>query len=245
MTTHLAQDFPFLAGCAPATLAELEAQPVRQVGPHTRILQRGDAVDGVYLVVGGALRVYYLTDEGREATLYWVEPGQTCILALTAAFARESYPAWVETDHRSLRYVLVPGPVFRRLYDGEPAFREFVFTVLSGRVFELMTKLEQLGSLRVEQRLAAFLVAHGDAEGVVPMSQARIAAHLGTAREVVFRSMRTLAARGLVRTARGRVRLQDAGALSDVAGRQPTSTSTSPSTEPASSDVSATESCAT
>jgi CRP/FNR family transcriptional regulator, anaerobic regulatory protein len=219
VTTHLVQDFPFLAGCAAATRAALEAQPVRHVGPFTRVLERGDAVDGVYLVTAGTLRVYYLTPEGREATLYWVEQGQTCILALTAAFRQEQYPAWVETDHRSLRYVLVPGELFRRLYDTEPAFREFVFTVLSGRVFELMGKLEELGSLRVEQRLAAFLLAQGEAEGVVRMSQARIAAHLGTAREVVFRAVRSLAARGVVSTTRGQVRLLDAQALAKLAGR--------------------------
>jgi CRP/FNR family transcriptional regulator len=217
VAAELFAEFPFLAGCAAPTRSLLEAQPVRHLGPSTRVLQRGDAVDGVYLVTSGALRVYYLTPEGREATLYWVEQGQTCVLALTAAFRQETYPAWVETDRRPLRYVLVPGPVFRRLYDEEPAFREFVFTVLSGRVFELMTKLEELGSLRVEQRLAAFLLAQETGQGVVRMSQARLAAHLGTAREVVFRSLRSMAARGVVATARGEVRLLDRAALARLA----------------------------
>lgn len=216
-TSHLVEGFPFLTGCAATTRSLLSTLPTRQVDPHTRVLERGDAVEGVFLVTSGSLRVYYLTPDGREATLYWVEPGQTCILALTAAFQRERYPAWVETEDLALHYVLVPGEMFRKLYDGEPAFRQFVFEVLSGRVFELMTKLEEVGSLRLEQRLAAFLLQQADPENVVAMSQARLAAHLGTAREVVFRAMRSLATRGIVATSRGRVQVLDRGSLSRLA----------------------------
>ncbi len=103
--------------------------------------------------------------------------------------------------------------MFRELYNAEPSFRSFVFEVLSGRVFELMTRLEEVGSLRVEQRLAAFLLEAADADGAVAMSQARLAAHLGTAREVVFRALRTMSDAGLVTTSRGRVTVRDAAGL--------------------------------
>lgn len=209
----VAEGFPFLAGSSATTQALVNALPVQQVEPHRPVLHRGDAVDGVFLVVGGSLRVFYIAADGHEATLYRVRPGQTCILALTAAFRSEPYPAWVETEDATLSYVLVPGEMFSRLYDAEPSFRSFVFEVLSGRVFELMSRLEDLGSLRVEQRLAAFLLDTADASGEVAMSQARLAAHLGTAREVVFRALRTMSQAGLVTTSRGRVRLVDVAGL--------------------------------
>jgi len=41
------------------------------------------------------------------------------------------------------------------------------------------------------------------------MTQARLAAELGTAREVVFRALRALVERGLIGTQRGRVRVLD------------------------------------
>jgi CRP/FNR family transcriptional regulator len=114
------------------------------------------------------------------------------------------------------------------LYDEEPAFRGFVFEVLSGRVFELMSKLEGLGSLRLEQRLAALLLSEAGDDAVVAISQARSAAHLGTAREVVFRAIRSLTTRGILATSRGRVRLLDPAALSALAsgtGSDPSGTS--------------------
>jgi CRP/FNR family transcriptional regulator, anaerobic regulatory protein len=209
----VAEGFPFLANASAVTQALVSSLPVRLVEPRNPVLRRGDAVDGVFLVVGGSLRVFYIAADGHEATLYRVRPGQTCILALTAAFRSEPYPAWVETEDATLAYVLVPGEMFARLYDAEPSFRSFVFEVLSGRVFELMSTLEELGSLRVEQRLAAFLLDAAGAGDEVVMSQARLAAHLGTAREVVFRALRTMSEAGLVTTSRGRVRLNDAAGL--------------------------------
>src|SRR6185295_15961645 len=110
------------------------------------------------LVVGGSLRVYYITGEGREATLYRVEPGGTCILALTSTFNQEPYPAWADAGSEGAAFVRVPSGALRRLCDGEPAFREFLFSVLSARVFELMQTLEETGTAQLEQRVARHLL---------------------------------------------------------------------------------------
>jgi CRP/FNR family transcriptional regulator len=170
-------------------------------------------VDGAFFVTGGSLRVYYVSEAGREATLYHVEPGGTCILALTATFHHEPYPAWVEAGPRGAEYVRVLGPVLRRLFDGEPAFRDFIFGVLSSRVFELMCTLEEAGTALLEQRLAGWLVRHVDTDGAVRATQAAMASELGTAREVVFRALRALAGRGLVRTGRMRITVLDLAGL--------------------------------
>lgn len=217
MGSGLMEGFPFLARASAPTREVVATLPVRQAAPRTMVLRPGDPVEGVYLVTGGSLRVYYVTAHGREATLYWVRPGQTCVLALTAAFRRESYPAWVETGEERLRFVLLPGELFRQLFDTEPAFREFVFEVLSGRVFALMTALEDVASLRVDERLAGLLLRERDVDGTVRMNQSELAGHLGTAREVVSRTLRSMSARGLVATSRGRVDVLDSAGLRALA----------------------------
>jgi CRP/FNR family transcriptional regulator len=201
--------FPFLDRLGAEGRREVDRLVPARVAARHGVLRRGDPVDGAIFVVGGSLRVFYLSEAGREATLYRVEPGGTCILALTATFRGEPYPAWVEAGARGAEYVRVPGATLRRLFDAEPAFRDFVFGVLSGRVFELMCALEEAGTALLEQRLARWLVRSAGAGGVVRATQAGIASELGTAREVVFRALRALAGRGLVRTGRACVALLD------------------------------------
>lgn len=216
MRPEIATTFPFLGQLSEPARRTLRELPIRSVRARAPVLRKGDVVEGLFLALDGSFRVFHVAPDGREATLYWVEPGQTCILALSAVFRREPYPAWVEADAAPASYVVVPDRVFRRLLE-EPAFREFVFGVLSARVFELMVTLEEAGTLRVEQRIAGFLLRRAT-DDVVRASQARLAAHLGTAREVVFRALRSLSARGLVKTARGSVRILDRAGLAGLAG---------------------------
>ncbi|MFO0727620.1 MAG: helix-turn-helix domain-containing protein, partial [Myxococcota bacterium] len=131
----------------------------------------------------------------------------TCVLALSSTLSARPYPAWVEASSAGSVFLHILGNTFHRLLEGETAFRSFVLTSMSDRIFELMTTLESLGTSTILQRVAALLLARAG-EGVeVRATQAEIAAELGTAREVVFRAIRTLSSRGLLETRRGRVRL--------------------------------------
>ena len=210
--------FPFLARLSSGARGELSACHVQTVAARRVLLERGARAAGAYLVTGGLLRAFYLTAEGREATLYRVERGGTCILAIATTLGQEPYPAWVESGPDGATFSHIPDELLRRLLDTEAAFREFVFGVLSGRVFELMQALEEAGSVRAEQRVARFLLKRVTADGTVRATQAAIAGELGTAREVVFRALRSLGARRLIETGRMRVRILDGTGLRRAAG---------------------------
>jgi CRP/FNR family transcriptional regulator len=216
-TELTADSFPFIQRVSEGARRELGALPPTRAHPRRHLLRPGDDAGGVYLVTRGALRVYYTTAEGREATLYSVEPGGTCVLAAASAFADDPYPAWVQASAKGATFVRVPSGAFRRLYNAEVGFREFVFGAMAGRLFELMQSLEEAGCARVEQRVARYLLREGGADGIVRVSQVGIASELGTAREVVFRALRGLGHRGLLRTRRGRIDIVDTVALRAVA----------------------------
>src|SRR6476661_243780 len=59
------------------------------------ILVKGQRVSGAYVVISGQLRVFTLSPDGHEATLYLINPEETCVLALNCIFNDLLYPAWV------------------------------------------------------------------------------------------------------------------------------------------------------
>lgn len=219
MPANLGQEqFPFLKRLSQAARAEVTRLAAAQAQPGAQLVRRGDAADGAFLVVAGQLRVYYVTAEGREATLYHVEPGGTCVLSLTSTIEGSPYPAWVNAGAAGGKYVRVPSEMLLRLMDAESAFRQFVMGVLSGRIFELMCALEEIGSAQIEQRVARYLLRRSEADGCVRVTQVGIASDLGTAREVVFRALRSLAQRKLVHTERKCIRVLDRDGLTRAAG---------------------------
>ena len=198
--------------------AEIDAQArVRVVAPGTRLIERGTECGGVFLVTLGAIRVFFVRPNGREGTLYWVDEGQPCFLSLDCAFKQVPYPAWAEADDRPTQFVVIPAALFRRLYENEPAARRFAFDALSERVHELMGLIEQSATLALEQRAAALLLERADDDGTVSTSQERLASHLGTAREVLARILRSFRSEGLVETRRRRVVILEPDALRKLA----------------------------
>jgi CRP/FNR family transcriptional regulator len=119
--------FPFLVRLTAQGRRELATLAPTRVKPVQHLLRRGDAAGGAYFVTGGALRVFYVAADGREATLYRVESGGACVLSLAATFNDEPYPAWVDAGSDGANFVRVPNATFHRLLEGEAAFRQFAF----------------------------------------------------------------------------------------------------------------------
>lgn len=174
----------------------------------TAIIHKGQRVSGAYLVTRGQLRVFTFTPQGNEATLYFIRPGETCVLALNCLFNDLRYPAWVESD-KDTEVAVIPGPLYRSLFERETTVQNLTVKTLSTLVFRLMDELEQIHSFNLDQRLASLLLSHASETGVVRMTQQTIASHLGTSREVIARLMQGLSTEGLVETGRGSVTLRD------------------------------------
>ena len=184
-------------------------------GQGESVVEKGQPVSGAYLVESGRLRVYTLTPAGKEATLYFLRPGETCILTLNSLFNDLLYPAWVQAEIDTVVGV-ISGDVFRALFAREKSVQSLTVNALATVVVRLMEELEQVHSHRLDQRLASFLLNNADSKGAVLKTQQELAGHIGTTREVVARLMGELSDRGIVETGRGRVRVRDVAALASV-----------------------------
>lgn len=214
-TTDL-EPFEAFARLGPPAL-ELLAQSTT-VSDHPAgavILHKGQPVSGAYLVLRGRLRVFSIAPSGTEATLYFIQSGEACVLALNCLFNDVLYPAWVQVE-ASARLAVVPGIVYRRLFEREPPVQDLTIRALSTLVYRLMNELEQVHSSNHRQRLVHFILLHADSDGTLRMTQQKIGRHLGTTREVVARLIAEFADQGWVRTQRGALSIVDLFALRRV-----------------------------
>lgn len=170
------------------------------------VVEKGQAVSGAYFVVRGILRVFTLTPGGKEATLYLIRPGETCIFALNSLFNNLLYPAWVQTEEPT-EVAVIPGPLYRDLFTRESRIQDLTVHALSTVVLRLMAELEEIHSHRIDQRLASYLLNQASADRLILRTQQEIAAHLGTTREVVARAISDFSGNGWVETGRGRLRI--------------------------------------
>ena len=183
------------------------------------VLVKGQRVSGAFVVVRGRLRVFTLSPDGNEATLYLIDAHETCVLALNCIFNDLLYPAWVEADSET-EVAIIPGAVFKALFESESTIRNTTVQAFSTLVFRLMTELEDVHSSGLETRLSNFLLLRASADGHVRMTQQEIASHLGTTREVVARALGRLVLRRRVQTGRRRIVITDPVKLAAEIGRK-------------------------
>lgn len=207
---------PFHQGLSPEG-RELLSREARHVDCDASdvILRQGQKASGAYMVLRGRLRVYSVSADGNEATLYWIEPGETCILALNCLFNNLLYPAWVQAEVET-EVAVIPGRVYRRLFAQEASVQNLTVEALSTLVFRLMEQLQQLHGKNNRQRLASLLLTRASAQGELRITQLQLAQHLGTRREVVARLLLEFADHGYLATGRGRLTLLDTDGLRAV-----------------------------
>ena len=172
----------------------------------TQVFAPGQSADNLLLLLDGTVRVQQRSDTGREVTLYRVHAGESCVLTTACMLAFEDYAAdgIAETD---VRAVAIPRATFDDLAGRSPVFREFIFKAYSRRITDLFTLIDDIVFQRMDVRLASRLLELADDAGVVRATHAVLATELGTAREVISRTLAEFHRRGWIEQARGQVEI--------------------------------------
>ncbi|HUJ73482.1 MAG TPA: Crp/Fnr family transcriptional regulator, partial [bacterium] len=204
--------FPFLQGNLRREFDRVAARI--DFVPGERLYEEGFPCPFVPFLVSGGVRVFKISDSGREITLYRVRPGQVCILSATCSVLQRQYSVIAESEFHSTLYV-VPGGEFRGLLRRFGELQEFVFGVMSERLMEIISLVDDVAFRRIDLRLAERLLRETRPPGkpTVAITHARLAIELGTSREVISRKLKDLERAGVVRMGRGRVELVNRAAL--------------------------------
>jgi CRP/FNR family cyclic AMP-dependent transcriptional regulator len=224
------------SGLSDDALARVASRAIRRTYPSGEIvIFEGDPCQAAYFVAQGQVRVYRLSPGGREQVLARLGPGQA--FNTVPPFQPHGVNhATVEALSDVTLYAITCED-FRRLV-GECV--ELAFAILqdfADRLDHLTDLVEDLSLRTVRGRLARFLLEHAPAEasalspadtlgegadaGQVTRrwTQEEIAAHLGTVRDMVGRTLRAFADAGLVRMERQRIVLLDRDGLEAEAQR--------------------------
>jgi CRP/FNR family transcriptional regulator len=167
---------------------------------------------GFPMVLSGEVRVARGSSQGRALELYRVGPGELCVVSASCLFGQHLLSANGVTTSPTRLAVLTP-PAFDACCEHEP-FRRFVFGVFADRLADLMALAEAVAFQRLDQRLAAALLGHGE---VLHASHQALADELGTVREMVTRLLRRFERSGWLTLGRERIELRDAAALRRLA----------------------------
>ncbi len=173
---------------------------------------------GLLVICSGQLRVYTLSSEGREVTLYRLFERDICLFSASCVMPNIQFEVIVEAEKDSAFWIL-PSCLFKAMMDQSAVVANYANQLISSRFSEVMWLMEQIMWKSFDKRLAAFLLEESQLEGtsVLKITHEKIANHMGTAREVVTRMLRYFQNEGSVHLTRGTVEILDEKALQQLA----------------------------
>jgi len=166
----------------------------------------GFLCNGVAFVVEGSIRVFTMSSDGREMTLYRIRAGESCVLTMLCFLGKTENSTFAVAEENA-SVVIMPQDAFNKLFNTSPEWSAFVFRSLSDKVTELMLFVEEFAFNSMDKRLAIYLYEASITSGstVLRTTHELIASELGTAREVVSRLLKTFEKAGMVKLSRGKV----------------------------------------
>jgi CRP-like cAMP-binding protein len=181
------------------------------------LLFEGEPAAALYFVVAGAVKVFKTSADGKEQILQIIRPGESF----------NDVPVF--SGGENLASAEAMGAVVLNAIkktDLENILREYpqvslnVIQILSQRVQQMVSLVEDLSFRHVTGRVAKILLGYaGDGAGEKPrLTQQEMAAMIGTAREMVGRSLKNLEDAGTIRMERHRIIIANQAALRDMAG---------------------------
>jgi CRP/FNR family transcriptional regulator len=172
------------------------------------LFREGEAPSQVAALGAGSVRVFRVGSTGREVTLYHVRGRQASLVGMLSVLLGRPTIATAQAEVAT-EAVLFPAAAVRQWVDASEAVRRFVLETMTQTLVDITSLLEDVVFRSMDSRLAALLLEHVDADGVIAMRHEDIAAELGTAREVVSRLLEAFEGRGAVRRSRARIEIRD------------------------------------
>ena len=166
-------------------------------------IHNGNECTGVILIKSGSLRLYLLSEEGKEITLYRLFPGDMCILSASCVLSSITFDVFVDSEENS-ECVVVGGCAYEDLSKRLPDAKIFALESAAESFSEIMWVMQQILFMSMDKRLAIFLLDEAAKTGsdTIKLTHEQIAKYIGSAREVVSRMLKYFSAEGLVSVSR-------------------------------------------
>jgi CRP/FNR family transcriptional regulator len=170
----------------------IEGSVINDFPEKTDLIREGQYIKVIPIVLKGLIEVFIRKDD-KELLLYYIKPGESCIMTFLACFKNEKSKIFAITEEKTSAILIPADKLLQWLYE-YPGLNKLFYQQFDLRYTELIDAIHHLIYDRLDKRLLDYLREKSSITGKNPIkiSHKEIAHDLGTAREVVSRIIKKL-----------------------------------------------------
>ncbi len=204
--TEFQQVFPDIYERSTAEVI-LETAKLKKLKADDWMVDIGDPIVYMPLLLKGQLRILREDEEGHELLLYYIRPGETCAMSLTCCSgnAVSNVRAVAEEDTELL---LLPIQIIDEWTTKYPSFKSFILKTYQRRFEELLNTIDGIAFHNLDDRLSQLLKQKSEKEGSeLKTTHQELANQLNSSREVISRLLKQMERKGKIQMGRNKITL--------------------------------------
>lgn len=187
-------------------------RPPRRIKKNTVLFNPGDPLHGIYFIAEGFIKLYEVSEDGKETIIYLTGPGN--LLSLRAIISKEQTAhQYTEAITDVTLYTMTMEEFFSVLSENPEHMVDLIHALLD-RLNHAERRVEGFIAGNVASRVASFLYdaairfgekKDGRVSFPISLTHQRIADFVGSFRETITVSLKQLQKEGLIEMSRGKI----------------------------------------
>ena len=173
-----------------------------------RLIEIGQYIRQMPLLINGAIKILREDRKEGELLLYFLEKGDTCAMTLACCLGdtQSEIRAIAETDGT---VAMIPIGKMEEWLGKYKSWRNFVFSSYNKRLTEMLTAIDNLAFMKMDERLLNYLKekAKVNRSAIIVNTHQEIAYELNTSRVVISRLLKALENEGIIKLNRNTIEL--------------------------------------
>ncbi|MDO6490837.1 MAG: Crp/Fnr family transcriptional regulator [Cellulophaga sp.] len=186
----------------------LEVATYKEVPEGFKMIEIGDYVKSMPLLVSGAIKILREDKDGDELLLYYLEKGETCTMTMACCMGhkKSEIRAIAETNAKLIMVPIEKMEIWTSKYK---SWRDFVFESYHNRINELLQTVDSVAFLNMDQRLLNYLKEMSRVTKSITINKTHqeIAYDLHSSRVVISRLLKKLEKLGKIELHRNSLKI--------------------------------------
>jgi CRP/FNR family transcriptional regulator len=181
---------------------------VKKFNEEEIVLNENAFIKAIPIVLSGSIRVMRTDEDGRELLLYYIKPGESCIMSFLGGIHSDTSKVKAIAEE-STELLFIPIDKVASLIKEFPEWLDYIFRLYHKRFEELLDVVNDIAFKKMDERLLNFIRKKCDVtkSHTLLVTHEQIAAELGTARVVISRLLKHMEEEKLVQLGRNKITL--------------------------------------
>lgn len=172
------------------------------------ILNENAYIKVIPIVTRGTIKVMRTEEDGHEILLYYIQPGESCIMSFLGGMHHETSKIKAVAEEET-EILLIPIDKVSSLIKEFPEWLDYIFRLYHKRFEELLQVVNDIAFKKIDERLLDLLKKKSEISNskTLNITHEQLANELGTARVVISRLLKQMEKSGVLILGRNKISL--------------------------------------